>query len=377
MSAQRDVGAVKLLCTSGVDLLTQMPVTSECLKRLVPAFSLSMIRVDETCAPKEHYSEHFDEFSHRLFASSGHVFSARTDDPAAFRNLLENADPVGTLVETPPSYVAGATYQHLFKRNGIHHCLDVALRDASGPLGILGLFREEDARPFTAAEVAVVRRLYPFLVHALAAPRGAGAFDEHDGAMLVARDDGRVEWASPNARRWLEDATGGPERAALMDSERLPLACRELFRRLEDGVRPRRGRDEAAPTLTLPVAGGRLRLRAWALGSLTGPERRIGVQLSLELSRPLRVLRALEGLELPTQLRRVALRLWEGASAAQVASELGVSAASMKSYRKELYVRLEVHGADELRGLLDARARAVTLDLARHQPRPADLPPGG
>jgi DNA-binding NarL/FixJ family response regulator len=118
-------------------------------------------------------------------------------------------------------------------------------------------------------------------------------------------------------------------------------------------------------------------LRAWALGSLTGAERRIGVQLSLELSRSLRVLRALEALALPTQLRRVALRLWEGANAAQVATELGVSAASMKSYRKELYARLEVHSVDELRGLLDAQARAVTLDLARHQPRPSDLPPGG
>jgi hypothetical protein len=49
----------------------------------------------------------------------------------------------------------------------------------------------------------------------------------------------------------------------------------------------------------------------------------------------------------------------------------------MKSYRKELYARLEVHSVDELRGLLDAQARAVTLDLARHQPRPSDLPPGG
>ncbi|MFZ5445290.1 MAG: hypothetical protein ACOZQL_35195, partial [Myxococcota bacterium] len=277
MSTHRAVASLKALCSSGVDLLTQMPLSSELLKAVVPSFSLSMIRVDASCAPREHYSEHFDEFSHRLFASAGHVFSARSNDPAAFSNLLRQRDPVGNLLGTRPEFVAGATYQHLFQRNGIHHVLDVALRDARGPLGILGIFRERDARPFTPDDAQRLRELYPSLVHALAAPRGAGRFDEVDGAMLVATRDGRIEWLSPRARRWLEDASAGDERAALMDRQVLPAACRELFARLEASARPRRAASREVPTLTLPIAGGRLRLRAYRLGSLEGLDARFGV----------------------------------------------------------------------------------------------------
>ena len=85
---------LQLLCSSGVDLMAQMPLLSECLHRLVPSFSLSMIRVDERCVPTAHYSEHFNEASHALFAQSGDHFSARTSDPSGFANLMANANPV-------------------------------------------------------------------------------------------------------------------------------------------------------------------------------------------------------------------------------------------------------------------------------------------
>jgi hypothetical protein len=370
MSIERSLGVLRVLCTSGVDLLTQMPLTSQRLKQALPAFSLSLIRVDDHCAPREHYSEFFDEFSHQLFASAGHHFSARSDDPAAFGNLLRNANPVGALVDTRPEYVAGATYQHLFQRNGIHHTLDLALRDARGPLGILGMFREEAARPFSRREVEIAERLYPWLVHALAAPRGLGRFEELDTAMLVVRRDGHIESASRRAQRWLEDTAAGDDRARLMKDRRLPEACRALFRAVDDVSRPRAASDEAVPTVCLPMAGGRLRLRAYALGE--GRER-IGVHLSFEVNQTVRVLQVLAGTDLSPQLQRVALLFWQGDDAAAVAAKLGLSPETMKSYRKELYTRLDVNDLDGLRGTLDARARDVTLDFERHQP----LPSGG
>jgi hypothetical protein len=41
--------------------MTQMPIVSEVLKRLVPSVSLSMIRVDESCAAGHYNSEFFDD----------------------------------------------------------------------------------------------------------------------------------------------------------------------------------------------------------------------------------------------------------------------------------------------------------------------------
>jgi DNA-binding CsgD family transcriptional regulator len=375
VARNRDLALLQLICSSGIDLMTQMPVISESLKRLVPSFSLSMIRVDASCAPREHYSEHFDEFSHHLFASSGHQFAVRTDDPAAFGNLLRNRRPYGMLIETPPAYLAGATYEHLFKRNGIHHVLDVALRERGRPLGILGIFREKGARPFTRSDVAVVSTLYDHLVHACAKEQSPARFDETDSAMILVDASGSIAWASPRARTWLEDATGGAERAMLMDRHILPEACRELCKTWQ-AVASAAGRDgapAAAPTLALPVPGGRLRLRAYGLAPHEGEARGgvgyVGIQLSLEMHRGLRVLRALERSTLTAQQCRMALALWQGKRPAEIAGLLGVTSSTLKSYGKDLYGRLDVNSAAELVARLDEQATSVTLDLRRHLPR--------
>jgi DNA-binding CsgD family transcriptional regulator len=359
--------------------MTQMPVLSALLHRLVPSFSLSMIRVDESFAPREHYSEYFDEFSHRLFAESGHLFAAAGDDPAAFGRLLRNRDPIGSLVIPRPDYLAGGTYQHLFQRNGIHHCLDVAIRTPRGPLGILGLFRERGALPFTTADVMRIREIYADLVHAFEARDLVGPFDELESAVLVVDARGKIEWASASARAWLEEATPGEERTWVRDRAALPSAASALAQ----GVRePRPG--ATPPTLTLPVAGGRLRLRAYALAAAgssageasdVGAASKVAIQLTFEAARGLRVAHAVAQLGLAPRLREVALLLYQGET--DVARRLGVTRETFKSYRKELYVRLGVESVEGLRAHLDRLALSTRLDLERQRPRADDSEPGG
>lgn len=364
-----------MLCASGVDIMAQMPLASEVIRRLVPSFSLSMIRVDRFCTPQEHYSEHFDEFSHQLFASAGHVFSARSEDPAAFGNLLRSPRAVGNLIDVPPAYLAGATYQHLFQRNGIHHCLDVALRDSGGPIGILGIFREREAPAFTHRDVTIVSELYEHLVHACVARPVSASFDEIDGAMMIATLDGRIEWASPQACAWLQEATFGEDRTRLIERGLLPEACRTLCHNVQALRRPRRsGESEAsrAPTLTVPFPGGRLRLRAYTLDGTASVAQampvHVGIQLSLEMRRDLRVLAALERAALTPQQRRIAFALWQGSSPSGLRTALDLSENTLKSYQKDLYARLGVSSVTELRELLDRQAEAIVLDLRRHRP---------
>lgn len=373
MSRSRDLAFLRLLFTSGIDLLTLMPVASECIKRLIPSFSLSLIRVDHTCAPHHHYSEYFDEFSHQQFALGGHHFTSQGEDPASFGTLLRNPVPYGNLVAPPPSYVKGTIYEHFFKRNGIHHVLDVALRDASGPLAILGIFREEKAPPFSRGEVALVHELYPLLVHACAAKPMPSRFDEADSAMLVVSKSGVILWSSPQARAWLEDASVGAERAALLERRLLPAACRSLVRALEahqSSVSRRQHRLREAPTLTMRVPGGRIRLRAYALSpQVDGAEDQIGIQLTLEMDRGLRVLRVLQACDVTPQQRRLAFGLWSGKRPTELCTEMGLTASSLKSYQKDLYARLAVSSAAELVARLDGRAAEVSFDLHRHLPR--------
>jgi len=372
---QSDLAFLRLLATSGIDLMVQMPVLAATIHRLFPSFSLSMIRVDENAAPREHYSEHFDEASHQIFASHGDQFAASDDDPAAFGRLLKNPVPYGTLIDTSAQYQAGATYQHFFQRNGIHHCLDVAVRSPSGPLGILGIFRERGTRGFDSDDVARVAQIYAHLVHAFEAKPLPADFDEVDGGLLVVDGSYRIVWASAAACAWLEAATPGPDRARLMARGVLPDACQSLARTFQQSYKPRSSRTAPAevPTLTIPVAGGRLRLRAYALRAELNPEtspRHVGIQLSLEMHRELRVLSVLDALGLPPQQRRLAFHLFRRRSPVAIAKDLGVGAETLKSYRREVHARLGTSGTDELRAELDRRARSVSLDLRGHLPRP-------
>ncbi len=362
MSANKALGALRLILHSGVDVMTMMPLMSECLKRLVPAFSLSMIRVDANCAPQQHYSEYFDEFSHRLFAESGHHFSATTDDPAAFGNLLRQKVPYGNLIRGGEAFESGATFQHLFQRNGIHHVLDVAIRDASGPLGILGIFREREAKAFTRGDVHLISQLYDALTHAFRAAPLPADFDELDAAVLLANAQGVIEWATPTARAWLEDATGGLERAHLMGANVLPEACRSLAQRLRAGE---------SPTLSLAVPGGRLRLRAYGLSPMSPNDltSRIAIHLQLEMNRRLKVLRALDTSPLTERQRWIALGHLDGLGVSEIQASMGITHSTLKSYQKDLYRRLDVTSSAELVSALHAQARAATFDLERHLPR--------
>jgi DNA-binding CsgD family transcriptional regulator len=371
---EAELAFFRLLATSGIDLMVQMPVLAPSIHRLFPSFSLSMIRVDEACAPREHYSEHFDEASHQMFASHGEQLASGGDDPADFGRLLRGRVPYGTLIDTSPTYQAGATYQYFFQPNGIHHCLDVAVRSDAGPLGILGIFREQGTRPFAREDVQRVGAIYEHLVHAYEAVPVPADFDEVEGGLLVVDARHRITWASPAARAWLETATPGPDRARLMEHGILPDACQALSRAFQRGHATRSSRTAPAspPTLTLPVAGGRLRLRAYALRAELEPDatpQHIGIQLSLEMHRELRVLRALESMGLPPQQMRIAFRLFRRQPAAEIARDLGVGAETLKSYRRELYTRLGLASAEELRAELERCARGVTLDLKTQLPR--------
>jgi hypothetical protein len=362
---------LRLLTTSGVDLIAQMPLLSTYLHRIVPSFSLSMIRVDERCVPTAHYSEYFDDASHRLFAASGDYFATKSADPAAFANLMRNADAVGTLVEAPPGYFDGMVYRGLFTPNGIHHTLDVALRAQGMPLAILGLFREHRTRAFAASDVSAIREVYPHLVHACFARPIPGRFDEIEGAMLIVDRAGTIQFASPLARGWLEDATFGPERARLLDAGMIPAVCRELVTRLD---RCRRGATIATPELVLPVPGGRLRLRAYRLDSTGVTQELVAVQLSLEVDHRLRVLSIFDRVALPPQLARLAMALVAGRTTPEILVELGLRVTTLKSYQRDLYRRFEVANAAELVERIEELATTLRFDSARHRP---SLKPAG
>jgi len=365
----KDLALLRLLCSSGADLMSQMPLLSECLHRLVPSFSLSMIRVDERCVPTAHYSEFFSEESHALFAMSGDHFATRSPDPAAFANLMSNPSPVGSLVHAGSDYVDGMIYQHLFQPNGIHHTLDVALRDGAEPLAILGVFREKRAPGFSREHVQLLRSVYDHLVHACRAEVTPGAFDELGSAMIVVDAQGRIAWASEAARAWLAEASFGSDRALLVEQGLVPEACRALLGMVRHARSVSRGGQAPAPHLSIPVPGGRVSLRGYALEGHPGAaEGYVGVQIALEMDHRIRTLRALSTSGLTAQQMRIAWGMLEGKGNAELCVDLELGASTLKSYQKDMYRRLDVTSARELTLHMNELTDRVTLSRSRHQP---------
>ena len=71
---------------------------------------------------------------------------------------------------------------------------------------------------------------------------------------------------------------------------------------------------------------------------------------------------------LTPQLRRVALAHQQGLSPDDICARLGITRHTLKSYRMELYARLDVRSSAELVQELRALADDVVFDLRRHLP---------
>ena len=168
--------------------------------------------------------------------------------------------------------------------------------------------------------------------------------------VLVASGDGRMVSADPQARQLLVEMMDQPLTDAALSQlrqDRLPDFLSDFLRRHAhcagaDVTLERRSRWGVYRARTFPQTAG---------DALSAPSTH-AILLSRHLPHTVRIMRAVEQLDLSPRERQTAFHLASGADAALGAAALGVSISTWRSYVKRLYQRLDINDRFALIGRL-------------------------
>ena len=234
------------------------------------------------------------------------------------------------------------------RRARARHALEVRLGSAAKPLGTLTLLR--DAGPaFSQDDEEDLKRVANYFDYALrhVATAGTGLPGTiEDDAMLLATTGGDVLYLSDSTGALLGQLASQEQQ--LFDHRALPPFCQRLVESVVFGERyPWR-----LPAGTLALAGGMLEARAhWMrAGSHDAVHgRAVGIFLKFVVPLPLRIWRALGGVELSPQQMEVAFWMGVGGGREAARSNMDVSNAVLRDCVKAVY---EKFGCTSEAGLL-------------------------
>jgi hypothetical protein len=327
---------LRLLCSSGLDLMTLVPDAFALMQGLIPHSSAGL------------YMATADGETNNVFyvgpiAGVEHLctdpdfFCGPYDVPMPM--LLRGRGKIGQMFAPRREFYSSNTYQYLMRGAGQHHALDIKLEDNGQPIGMLILLREP-RYPFDEDDLEDAARLAMYFEHAFRTARNGScelaSGEVEEEALLVARRDGAVLFASQTAHDRMRDLAA--QQRVQYDGSRLPPACRELVGVLTDGERhPWR-----MPSMQRPIPGGLLSVSAqWLQPGEADGGHEVGILLKRILPRPLRVWRNLSAAVLSPQQSELALWMGLGYGREVARSRMGMSEAVMRDCVRTIYDRLE------------------------------------
>ena len=215
--------------------------------------------------------------------------------------------------------------------------LRVMVRDGAVPVGAYNVARLTRDRDFDADDLRTLRRLEPYLAHALrtrdepATPETCTA----ERVIVVVDQVAEVRWRSPEADRLLSLANGHAVAAA-----RLPEG---LLRAVQAWVEiTREQADAKVPVWRHHNAWGTFVARAYPLDPTASDESLIGIELERRVPLPLVLFEALRATSMPARQAEVGLLLALGHTQEQIAERLHVTRHTVVYHRRQIYNRLGV-----------------------------------
>ncbi|MBN9367268.1 MAG: helix-turn-helix transcriptional regulator [Comamonadaceae bacterium] len=283
--------------------------------------------------------------------SEGQVLSRRlgnfSDNVARYQRRAWTLEP-GQLLAVPRAELLRSDFHEAIMRPAdLSTWAMLALSTPQGlGLGKLLLFRHTGAPAFSPGDLALLGSLEACLARVLQ-PGETAAQDgtEQAHGLLVVSYAGRLLWTTPEAERLLPLAFGWHWR-----SEGLPLVLRRLVQRVQwiaqgEAVTP-------LPQMEWRHPGGSFSLHATHLAAAAGTGEAIAIHITQHVACSTRVLAALQPLALPPRQHALACWMALGRTEAQIATHLGVSAATVVHHRRALYERLQVQDRQGLLALL-------------------------
>jgi DNA-binding CsgD family transcriptional regulator len=225
--------------------------------------------------------------------------------------------------------------------------LIAALRTRGGDVwGAIGLYREPDQPLFDRDEIAFVRTISPLLAEGARRALLVGEASDPEGSdspgLVVLDERLSVESTTPGVERWLDELPGGAWERRVLPPAITAVAARALA-----------STEGPASAAELAVARVRARSGRWVVlhGAVmtTGDARRIAV--IVEPARGARVSTLLmSAYGLTERERDVTRAVLQGASTAEIAEQLVVSANTVQQHLKSIFDKTGVHSRRDLVG---------------------------
>lgn len=277
---------------------------------------------------------------------------------------------------TPEEQKQSGFYQEWLRYLGIHHMLGAIFPAADGAIGVLGIHRAQEAGAYNVSERRQAALLLPHLQRALrlrqrlasaslAQEAGAQVLDRLEVGVLVVDDTCRVMYANMGAETILRENI----EIAVMGRHlfiRDPVLQDELRSLVRNAIHTARGK-VACPGAAravprdhrLPLAVEIAPLRPCL--SPFGGQRPCALVLVRDPEAPIAVQRLRDLFGLTQTEGAVATELTSGRSLKEIATQLGIGMATVRSHLKNILAKTNTHRQAELVALL-ARSIPTTWD---------------
>jgi len=238
----------------------------------------------------------------------------------------------------------------LFRPYNIGNNMDFQLRDRGRPIGLLTVNREPNSIAFRRKEIEAMLGLRAHFVHAMNAPATspdrAGQVADAQIATMLVEPNGRIIGMDANATMCLHQLKQSDVRIPLC-VEVVPDKVLAVVERLD---RVANGRTSLPATSDIATDWCTMRVTAHPMN--TGA----GVVITFQRLVPLviRQLRNLARAPLSPGERRIALQFCSELTPDRIASEAGVTLASVREYSKRIRTKLGVNNREGVRALVSA-----------------------
>jgi DNA-binding CsgD family transcriptional regulator len=270
------------------------------------------------------------------------------DDVNQLADVASSPTGIATLHEATGGEPAKSPRWHQNMKLGGDQELITRLRTRSGEVwGMLGLYREPGAPTFDPTEKRFLLTIGPHLADGArrALLVGEAADPEYPDApgLLILNEQWEVQSSTPGLDRWLAELPDGNLDAGRLPSAVLSVAGRAMRTAEHPGEAGR-----IAVSRVLSRTGTWVVLHGACLDS-GGPERRVAV--IVEAAHPARIYPLLMSVyKLSERERDVTRLVLQGASTAQIAEELVMSAHTVQQHLKSIFDKTGVRSRRDLVG---------------------------
>jgi len=347
MKKSNAIAYLRQLCCSGLNKELLCLQFIHAVQTVVPSSNSSFALVDENVIPLSLMSAFINYDLDSAIVALNYLSTEKRN--ACFVQWFKQHPVLVDPDVFDESFYMTDAYDLLFRVGDQHHLLWALARSYGKPVGMLGLYRSRQQKPFNQSEQALCTQLLPYLAHALQAPVVDDIQYAANGSpgMIILDTQGSILYQSQEAKHLLYLA-GYQVFTRDMHSKEVVLFTKlaQLCRNLEAIFR---GQSAAPPSWCFDSPCGRFTFHAyWLNGQNNEPGGLIGMTVEHQEPTLLKILRALQNLPLSPTQKEVAALLAQGFSNEKIGERLHIKLSTVKDHVGKVFIKLDINRREEL-----------------------------